>query len=339
MTQLPIELCITIMEHSCYTWDFTEDYETLSACSLVSPSWTDPAQKLLFRSVRILEPEKKTKFFDAIRPTDRGKILGSYVRKLDITLGYSRDLVQATSNCKQFALLLSWCPRLYELALLSFIHELDDTTIRELQHIAKTVKLRALHLMLSGVQSPILYQLISVWPGIQCLTIDFEIAASPPPQLPNIQLQELKLVRNPSLECLEWLFSIPQTSLKILDIRDVSGRQMVDVVAKYAPHLRSLRILCYNKDFANILRLCTQLEELVIIHMSCVIPLKDLPSTIEHFGFHDAGSSIHDSVLPLIAASPKLRVVTCHQRISENPDFPTLRSACEARNVELGMWS
>jgi len=277
MTQLPIELCITIMEHSCYTWDFKEDYKTLSACSLVSPSWTDPAQKLLFRSVSILEPERKTKFFDAIRPTDRGKILGSYVRKLDITLDDSRDVVQATSNYQhQFALLLSWCPRLYELLLLSFIHELDDTTIRELQHIANTVKLRALNLMLSGVQSPILYQLISVWPGIQYLTINSEIAASPPPQLPTIQLQELRLTRNPSLECLEWLFSIPQTSLKILDIRDVPGRQMVDVVAKYAPHLRSLRILCYNKDFANILRLCTQLEELVIIHMSCVIPLKDL---------------------------------------------------------------
>jgi hypothetical protein len=176
-----------------------------------------------------------------------------------------------------------------------------------------------------------------LWPRIQFLTIGAEIATLPPIKLPAIKLHELVLSRSliPS-ECLEWLLSNSEDSLQILELRDVPGRQIKTILAKHGHNLRSLRISRYNKDSADILRLCTRLEELVVHHIPNVIELKDLPTTIEHFSMRNPGNiGFRTLIVPLIDTLPNLRVVTFDENVRRHNDFHALRSACDAKGVEL----
>jgi len=217
------------------------------------------------------------------------------------------------------------------------LHEFDRSALAELEVVANTVNIRALRLLRFGVQSPIIYQLISLWPHIQFLTIGAEIDTLPPSKLPGIRLHELMLFRSliPS-ESLEWLLTNSVDSLQILELRDVPGRQIKSIMTNYGPRLRSLRLLRYNKDSADILRLCTQLEELVLYHIPTVIELKDLPPTIEHFSFRNpANAELCAVMVPLIDTLPNLRVVTFDEHVRQHAHFPALRSVCDAKGVDL----
>jgi hypothetical protein len=225
---------------------------------------------------------------------------------------------------------------LYELTLRVFgLHEFNESVLTELDVVANTVNLRALRLLRFGVQSPIIYQLIALWPRIQFLTIGAEIDALPPTQMPVIRLHELLLFRSliPS-EFLDWLLSNSESSLQILGLHDVPGQQIKSVLAKHiGPRIRSLRMLRFNRDSAYIMRLCTHLEELVLHHIPIVVELKDLPRTIEHLSIRSA--VLHAPIIPLIGTLPNLRVVTFDENMHRHAHFPALQSACDANGVAL----
>jgi len=201
------------------------------------------------------------------------------------------------------------------------------------------VNLRALYLARCGRQSPILYQLISVWPGIHFLRIGGRICAPPPSQPSSIQLHELVLSCGEQLQSntLDWLLSGSQ-SLQVLELWDEPGPRMKSLVAKHGEHLRSLRMPCFNKVAADVVDLCPKLEELalVIYHSTALTRLRDLPASIEHFAVRNmAKKSLHCPVINTINTLPNLRVVTCDQGSLQYPDFSVLQRACDTRSVDL----
>jgi hypothetical protein len=344
MTILPIELWIKVLQHHYEDEGRSTDYETLTSCSLVCSSWREHAQRCLFASVGrdiYRSSEMRVSFEAAIHPsTERGKVLGSYVRNLNVNLDRTFNFTDGTLDMRKFTLLLSWCPRLYELSLHVFdIPKFNEMEMAELQFIANSVKLRALRLLRFGIQSTIAYQLISVWPTIQYLTIGSEIAAPPPLPLPSIQLHELNFCRTSMRpRCLEWFLSGSETSLRILKFRDTPGQLMKRFLAKHTPYLKSLRMQRYDKDTADILRLCKRLEELVLFQLPIFIDVKDLPLTIEHFSFYFRATTRHP-LIALITTLPNLRAITCDKDVEQYPDFAAIRSACDAKHVELKMHS
>ena len=181
MPPLPIELWMNTMQHHCKDADHAieSDNNTLMACALVCSSFRVPAQTLLFQSVgRDIYgfPWKRDSFEATIHPsTERGRILGSYVRNLQVNLDHTFNYADGTLDMRRFTLLLSWCPRLYELSLHVYdIRKFNEVELAELQFIANTVQLRALRLLRFVRQSTLIYQFISVWPTIQYLTVGSE---------------------------------------------------------------------------------------------------------------------------------------------------------------------
>jgi hypothetical protein len=196
--RLPIELWIDIIEGLYYDPHGSIDYATLSACSQVCLSWTQPSQKLLFRSIDLTQDEIRRyhSLIAQINPsTTRGKTLGSYIRVLDVSIGVISS-PQCGLRQHEFTRLILFCLHLYHLTLRSALHKLDKDTMTVLHTIVSMGNggnLRALYLAKCGRQSPILYQLISVWPGIHFLRIGGRICAPPTSQPSSIQLSELVL--------------------------------------------------------------------------------------------------------------------------------------------------
>ena len=348
MPPLPIELWMNTMQHHSKDADHAieSDNNTLMACALVCSSFRVPAQTLLFQSVgRDIYgfPWKRDSFEATIHPsTERGRILGSYVRNLQVNLDHTFNYADGTLDMRRFTLLLSWCPRLYELSLHVYdIRKFNEVELAELQFIAITVQLRALRLLRFVRQSTLIYQFISVWPTIQYLTVGSEIDVPPPLPLPRIKLRELSFFRTTiRFRCLEWLLSGSETSLCVLQFRDTPGQQMKSIVAKHAPYLRFLRMQRYDKDSADILRNCTRLKELVLFQLPIFMEVKDLPLTLEHFSFYFRGSAIvRHPLIPLIKTLPNLRVITCDKDVEQYPDFAAICRACESKHVELKMHS
>jgi hypothetical protein len=125
---LPIELWFDIVEYVYYDLYALVDYATLSACSQVCSSWTEPSQKLLFRSVDLTRYEfrRYRNLVEQIKPsTTRGKILGSYIRALELSIGVISS-PQCGLRQHEFARLILCCPRLYHLTLRSTLYKFDN---------------------------------------------------------------------------------------------------------------------------------------------------------------------------------------------------------------------
>lgn len=342
MTILPIELWIKVLQHLYEDEGRSTDYESLMSCPLVCSSWREHAQRCLFHSVGrdiYRYSDTRVSFEAAIHPsTERGnlKVLGSYVR---VNLDRIFNFTDGTLDMRGFTLLLSWCPRLYELSLYVFdILRFNEVEMAELQFIANTVKLRALRLLRFGIQCTIAYQLISVWPTIQYFTAGSGIATPPPLPL-SIRLRELNFCRTSMRpRCLEWFLSGSETSLRILKFRDTPGQLMKRFLAKHTPYLKSLRMQRYDKDSADILRLCTRLEELVLFQLPIFIEVNDLPLTIEHFSFYFRATTCHP-LIALVTTLPNLQAIKCDKDVEQYPDFAAIRSVCDAKHVQLKVHS
>jgi hypothetical protein len=344
--KLPIELWIDIIEEVYYDPRGSVDYATLSACSQVCLSWTEPSQKVLFRSIDLTQDEfrRYRSLMTHIDPsTARGKTLGLYIRVVDVSVGVVSS-PQWGLRQHEFTRLILFCPRLYHLTVRSALHKFDKDTMTFLQTIASLgsggLHLRALHLAKCGRQSPILYQLISIWPGIRFLQIGGRVCVSPPSQSSSIQLHELVMSCGEQLSTnmLDWLLSNSETSLRILELWDEPGPRMKRLVAKHGDYLRSLRIPCFNKVAAETVDLCPKLEELALIihHSTALTRLRDLPLSIVHFAFRNmAKRPLHRPVISAINSLPNLRVVTCDQHSQQDADFSALQKVCENRSVDL----
>ncbi|KAH7924945.1 hypothetical protein BV22DRAFT_469577 [Leucogyrophana mollusca] len=345
---LPPEIILAILEPEYYTVLGSPNYSLLSTCALVCSTWSGPAQSLLFRNVKKLRASNTPIFNVAIDPsTPRGRMLGSCVRTLDIHVGRS---VNDSCSPQDFVRLLRGCPRLYELVLSTYgIHEFSEEALIELREGGGSLK--ALSLMYCGVQSPVIFQLLGVWPQIQFLKIGTEIVASPPRSFhlagssisvasgAPVQLYDLVLLRTPSPEVLAWLLASSTESLRIVELREMPGGAARNILANHTTRLRSLRLLHYSMDSAALLRECTELEEFMVYHVPTVVPLApDLPQSIKHFGFRNPIYNYRDTLSPILEAVsrlPRLRTLTCDQNAVQLSDFSQLQSVCDDRGVEV----
>ena len=176
-----------------------------------------------------------------------------------------------------FALLLFCCPRLYGRALhISGTSGQRGLALFALEVMAGTGYHRALRLLLFGFRSPIVYHAIFLWPGIRFLTVGARITTLSPFKLPAIKLYELALQYFDTISCLDWLLSSSEDSLQILELRDVPGRQIKDILIKTRHNLGSLRLERYFKTFAHKLRSCGGAD---------YIPVSS--TVAEHFTLHN----------------------------------------------------
>ncbi|KAH9947596.1 hypothetical protein B0H21DRAFT_807153 [Amylocystis lapponica] len=339
MATWPVDLIIEILGHSYYR-DGIPDKATLRACTLVSSFWTEHAQRLLFCSVSLYDSRMMQSFSFATDPSaERGRQLGSYVRTMEMFIESSDHMGHTVAG---FIAVLSRCPRIYELVLCApHLHMFDDATmdqLRQLAHGPLQVTIRALSLLLCGIQSPLLYQLLEVWPTVQFLRLGTELNATPPRAPAPIKLYELVLHRTPSQEILEWLLSASESSLQIADFRDVPGPLFDDLLRLHGPHLRSLRLMRYSARAAAVIKHCPNLEELILFQLSTFLDLARLPQTLEHLGFRNytwsASPSLH-TIITAIDSLPRLRIVTCDPHTEQHVDYPALRAKCLERGVEL----
>ncbi|KAJ7761505.1 hypothetical protein DFH07DRAFT_1020457 [Mycena maculata] len=314
----------------------TPDYTSLSACSLVNSMWTGPAQTLLFKRITL---EKAPAFAQLVFST-RNTILLTHVRTLAIALS-ANTLDSDNSVCQVSTLIsiLEHCPRLYELsvsarALFSLGSELTSS-------IAATTAfaIRALRLMECSVQSPILYELLTIFPRVQFLTLGVEIAASPPTWTLTAQLYELTLHRTPSSDVLVWLLSSSGTSLRVLELRDLPSARTQSDLGPCCPHIQSLRLMRYDAYTAAILRRCTNLIELVLLNVPPLVSLPALPPSLEHFALLIQTYTASVDLQPVIVAVdtlPRLRILSFIGD-GQLEQIPRLRAACDAKGI--AMWT
>ncbi|KZT23427.1 hypothetical protein NEOLEDRAFT_1117999 [Neolentinus lepideus HHB14362 ss-1] len=340
--RLPPELVFEILTHLYYNEDGAVDQSSLAACTLVQSEWTEVAQQLLYREVTLsgYGPKHRSDIFHAsIDPsTARGKLLGEFVRSIDIPVGYGDDAYSPTN----FVALLRSCPRLYNLSIsIMDMHEFEPKIVYELQELAQTTgpRIRSLRFRRSGVQSPVLYQLLSVWPSIQFLLVGLELAAAPPCGKPRFRLQELILHRNLLQDVLEWLLSSSADTLQLLDLRDLPGSRFATYLAKnHCHHIRSLRFIYSNNIALALIPRCLKLEEVIMHSLPNATWKLKFPPSLEHLSFRNpafAKSPTLEHVLGIIPNLPKLRVITGDAGVRNHKDQRILQRLCEEQGVTL----
>ncbi|KAH9891679.1 hypothetical protein C8Q73DRAFT_700339 [Cubamyces lactineus] len=346
MESLPTELLEAIME-SAYYKKGVPDRSFLKACALVCQAWSGPAQRLLFRHVELLQllnGRAYASFRTAIDPaSERGRLLGQHVRILEVAVASKTTFDVDDADLAE---LLNRTPRLYELALRARgIHQFSPSTIERLTQLAThstaegspALRVRALTILSCGIQSPIVYQLLEIWPSIEFLYIGNELAAPPPKWSPAFRLYQLTLMRTPRHSILSWLLSSSTDSLRIASFRDAPGRDLDAILDVIGPRLRSLRMMNYSLRAAAVLRKCTRLEEFAIVQLSTLFALDGLPPTIKHLKCRNLPSEDQSlrSIIRAIGSLPELRVVTCDPQASADETFPELKDLCASRGVEL----
>jgi hypothetical protein len=230
-------------------------------------------------------------------------------------------------------MILEHCPQLYELSISARgLFSLDPEGISAITTVS--VSIRSLRLMECSVQSPILYQLLALFPSVEFLTLGVELIASPPDTTPAFHLYELTLQRNPPSNVLRWLLASSETSLRILELRDLPGAHTPSDLAICCPHIESLRLMRYNAYSAAILRQCTNLLELVLLNVPMFVSFPELPPSLEHFGLLIQTFTASVDLRPVVAAVdtlPRLRLLSF---IGDMQDVQ-LKSICDAKGIVL----
>lgn len=344
---IPPELLLHIVEFIYYNTDDsrTIDRATLSACSLVHSSWTYIAREFLFHSVH---PRPSLMISSNLTiPLSIQPFMQNTVRRLEVAIS-SRISSQAAIPVPFFIRLLSACSSLYELALeVVNLHAFSESELDSLRGLAtreeQPLKIVALNLVECGVQSPILFQLLSIWPTIKFLRIGSEIAARIPLGLPptSAQIYELTFSRNLPLKTIEWLLSSSKGHLRILEFRDPPENSFDSaVLSVHGSSLHSLRIFRHTLRLMSMVRLCPNLRELIIMQISPYItmPLAQFPEGIEHFSFRDPDWGANETLSPVllfVGNFPKLRVISCDRHVRNHAEFGELEKACREKGVEL----
>ena len=343
MENFPPELIDAILECAYYT-NGVVDTKTLSSAALLCRAWAVSAQRLLFRFVPLRGMHNGRGHLSFLQATDtslaRGRTLGEYIRILEVHVG---DKIGPDLDDRDLVEIIKHAPRLYELILrVTSVHQLGEVTVDQLRELAShggrtPIRIRALTLLSCGVQSPILYQLLSAWPSIEFLHIGVEIAAPPPKWQPTFRLYQLTLMRTPRLWILSWLLSSSMKSLRIVSFRDAPGRELDPLLDQLCGQLRSLRLMNYSLRASSVLQRCTNLEEFVLVQLSTLIKLTNPPPTLEHLSCRNLPSEdqLLEAVIEAVGALPRLRVVTCDRRAGEDKRFGDLERLCSSKGVRL----
>ncbi|KAJ3530560.1 hypothetical protein NMY22_g8519 [Coprinellus aureogranulatus] len=332
--------------------EHTPNRTLLRSCALVNSIWSRPAQALLFRNV-ILNPKFVETFLGDEGPLDEScAALLEHVR-IATTLPWNPsndidDLGRTIAKC------LERCTALYELGIyaggpISFCQSIVDDLNRVVQ--ARTTPLRALRIYECGVLSRVVEQLITTLPTLEFLVIDCEVGLPPKEGAEcKAQLYELRLTRNLRTEFLEWLLQASKGSLQILELRDLPGRTTRDILRPYCDTIRSLRLMPFNQISAEIVTMCTQLEELRLMGIPNVFPLpKVLPSTLHHLEIVLMTVVTERTrlrpITEVVKSHAGLRLLTIRTSslVETVVDFAALEEACREHGVKLdidkaGFW-
>ncbi|KAF8134790.1 hypothetical protein K438DRAFT_1640486 [Mycena galopus ATCC 62051] len=334
---LPEELICLILAQLYYRSPpfSTPDYYTLSACSLVNSHWRGPSQTLIFRRITL----EATPAFARFADTTSNTTLLSHVRVLSVALTTDpppRPVGVEVCPVSILVSILQHCPQLYELSISAHkLFSLNSVDISRMAAVvqAYSISIRSLRLLECSVQSPLLYELLRLFPTVEFLTLGGEIIATPPSWTPEVQLYELILQRTPPSNILQWLLSSSGTSLRILELRDLPGGSTPADIAICCPHIQSLRLMRYNAHSAAILRQCTNLLELVLLNIPTILSLPALPSSLEHFALLIQTYSASVDLRPVVKAIeslPRLRIFTF---VGDSQDI--LQAICDAKTITL----
>lgn len=365
MTDLPEDIIHKVVENIYYrdadnhnppTYDGGVDYKTLSSCALVSSVWRNPSQSLLFKSIFLNRSFRET--FLAVDIDERKLSLLQSVRMVHRATVAPRPRAAVASTTVEelgFALitLLERCPMLYELTLIVQVSgTLSDALFSQLRQFAQrsTLNFRSLKVVNCNLQSRLICQLLSSFPTLQFVWIQCEIGLPPiPGSTCTAQLYELRLNRNISDDYLRWILGASQGSLQILELRDIPGRGMLDILKPYCSTVRSLRLMPFNMISAELATMCTNLEELVLAGVPNVFPLPPvLPSSLTRLVV------VLLNVTERTRLAQYTRVVNSHAPLKSftirGParsveDFQAFADACRANDVsleldgwEIGFW-
>ena len=328
-----------LFEQIYYDINGLPDRQTLRACALVCSTWSLSAQQLLFHDIRVPDDEDRFKSFSAAlyASSERGRMLLSFVRRAEVVIATGRpnewDLVD----------LINHCHHLYELRLrVTGVHMFKSATLEALssvQVIERSTPIRALALLSCGIQSPIIYQLLAIWPTIRFLRLGTELAASPPCDVSTTaQLYELVLHRIPCIEGMEWLLSASQGSLRILECNTAPSAKYDRILAVHAEQLQSLRLFRHTPRSAALIRQCTHLREVMFTHLSDFLPLGELPETLEHITFRylpGVATVVPWSMVAAIDKLPRLRLVSCDASAWQAANYPALLEKCSEKHIVL----
>ncbi|KAH8825345.1 hypothetical protein DL96DRAFT_1670480 [Flagelloscypha sp. PMI_526] len=322
--KLPAEVLTQVL-HSLYSkqeWGREPNYPDLLRYALVCKAWSNPAQLLLFRYITNAKAAAFYQLFSPSSSVPRASELLQHVRVLEVSLAplaFADEEVSAfqareSITQEQLRHLIRVCPHLYELPL-----------VKE----GIGLRIQALHVQGYSVQSPIVCSLLQCLPNVQFLTVGSEVDAlwssEPPPQ----QLYELVLHRTPPSDQLKWVMSSSLASLRVLELRDLPGTEMMDIMAPCLPFLLSLRLINYNSKCASFLEKCTSLQDLTLWNLPTVKHIEQLPQTLEHFAFVSYSFTAKvdlRAIATLIETLPKLIL---------NSDYVILQDTCKRMNVEL----
>jgi hypothetical protein len=339
---LPAELVGSILEELYYSdvWRRVPDYASLCSCALVTSSWRAVAQQYLFSTVI---QSVSSHFVHCVRQNSAEQRFLQHlddVKVVELNLGHQEDQV----GVQDMAILLERCPKLYELTLRihGFFSVASAPSTVPLNTALEGVygNIRSLRIMDCSIQSPIMYELLTIFPAVQFLTVGVEIAAAPPDKsLPDLHLYELILSRTLSRPILTWLLAASEGSLKVLELRDLPSRQTKEILEKHLPHLHSLRLMRLNMTTGSFLPLCTNLKELIIFNIPLLgvfmTPL-NLPKTIEHLCVINQEYSTEvdwDYVVSLMEPLPYLNLLSCDRDATNKGHFENVARFCETRGV------
>lgn len=335
--RLPVELVMLVLEQAYYDKKGFPDRPTLNTCALVCKDWSPLAQRLLLHHVEVPASARRDAFRAALFSLndDRAHTLAASVRRASFR-------ITSPSDEDDLVRLVGHCRHLYELVLrVSGVHAFRNATIQALGQSAiteRTTPLRALVLHQCGVQSPILYQLLAVWPTIQFLRLGFELAAPAPQTIRTAaKLYELVLYRTPSLRAMSWILSASKRTLRILECHAMPSADYNEILDDYTEHLLSLRIR-QSPRTAQFIRKCVSLRELVFIQLSTFLPLGELPQSIEHLAIRyipGVSTEIPTSIISAVDKLPRLRLISCDVYSTEDPNYPALKEKCREKAVVL----
>lgn len=346
---IPPELVIPIIEQAYHLPDGTADIATLSACSLVCQSWRVLSQRLLLSrsTMRVRGNEGDDLKRLTLPQCLSSGSTGLHIRALDVSISTRRDSLvgpQSTSSLypEGLAVALSFCPRIYHLSINITLHSFHPDILERLS--ALSLSIQALDVSTGSVTSPVVYQLLALWPSIKYLRLRTELIAPLPSTRPAFSLYELSLHRSVRRAVLEWL--IPpsnqerrndRTCLRILDFWDSPNEDVRDIIFAHAPDVRSLRLS--HPLPASFMDPFVGLQEFVLRTVPDLLPMRPLPRSIEHLRFHNfftpsfAHSLVH--AIATISSLPNVKLVTVNQPITEREDFGDLARACKDKIAEL----
>nr|GAT60286.1 predicted protein [Mycena chlorophos] len=298
----------------CYyanSWLLSPDYHVLKSAALLNKTWSAPAQALLYRRITV----NVSKAF--LRATHDPTLL-AHVRSFALEI-YTPHQLQ---------MVFSLLPNLYEVVIGAFLFSIPEHELGEMASvIASTgVRIRALNLFGCSTQSPILFQLLSLLPHVEFLTIGVELMADAPTGwVMPCALYELKCHRMPTPTVLRHILG---PSLRVLELRDPPSREAVAELLPYCGELKSLRLMRFNRHCSIMIAECTSLAEMVFFNIPMAFPV--LPPSLEHLAIIIQTYAVAVNAAPMLAAveTLNLRLLTY-----VGDPLPQLEALCSRKHI------